>query len=73
MINPGAFTHSSYALADALAAFDGVKVELHLSNPSAREEWRRKSVVAPVRDRHRRRASAAPGTASRSKPRSSKL
>ena len=47
VINPGAFTHSSYALADALAAFDGVKVELHLSNPSAREEWRRTSVVAP--------------------------
>ncbi len=47
VFNPGAFTHSSYAIADALAAFDGVKVELHLSNPSAREEWRRKSVVAP--------------------------
>ena len=47
VINPGAYTHSSYAIADALAAFDGVKVELHLSNPSAREEWRRKSVVAP--------------------------
>ena len=47
VINPGAFTHSSYALADALAAYDGVKVELHLSNPSAREEWRRTSVVAP--------------------------
>jgi 3-dehydroquinate dehydratase-2 len=47
VMNPGAFTHSSYALADALAAYDGVKVELHLSNPSAREEWRRKSVVAP--------------------------
>lgn len=47
VMNPGALTHSSYALADALAAFDGVKVELHLSNPSAREEWRRKSVVAP--------------------------
>ncbi len=48
VINPGAFTHSSYAIADALAAYDGVKVELHLSNPSAREEWRRLSVVAPV-------------------------
>jgi 3-dehydroquinate dehydratase-2 len=47
VINPGAFTHYSYAIADALAAFDGVKVELHLSNPSAREEWRRRSVVAP--------------------------
>ena len=47
VFNPGAFTHSSYALADALAAYEGVKVELHLSNPSAREEWRRTSVVAP--------------------------
>ena len=47
VINPGALTHSSYALADALAAYDGVKVELHLSNPSSREEWRRRSVVAP--------------------------
>lgn len=47
VVNPGALTHYSYALADALAAFDGVKVELHLSNPAAREEWRRRSVVAP--------------------------
>ncbi len=47
VINPGAYTHSSYALADALAAFDGVAVELHLSNPASREEWRRISVVAP--------------------------
>ena len=48
MINPGAFTHTSYAIADALAAYDGVKVELHLSNVAAREEWRRTSVVGPV-------------------------
>lgn len=47
VINAGAFTHYSYAIADALAAFDGVKIELHLSNPSAREEWRRRSVIAP--------------------------
>ena len=46
--NPGAFTHSSWALHDALAAFDGIVVELHLSNPDAREPWRRTSVVAPV-------------------------
>jgi 3-dehydroquinate dehydratase II len=48
VINPGAFTHSSWAIADALAAFDGVKVELHLSNPNARETWRHTSVVSPV-------------------------
>lgn len=50
VINPGAFTHSSWAIHDALAAFDGVVVELHLSNPNAREPWRHTSVVAPVAD-----------------------
>ena len=48
VINPGAFGHYSYAIADALQTFDGVKVELHVSNPNAREEWRHLSVVAPV-------------------------
>jgi len=48
IINPGAFTHYSWAIHDALAAFDGPIVELHLSNPDAREPWRRTSVVAPV-------------------------
>jgi 3-dehydroquinate dehydratase II len=48
VFNPGAFTHYAYAIADALAAFDGIVVELHLSNPHAREEWRHTSVVAPV-------------------------
>lgn len=48
VINPGAFTHYSWAIHDALAAFEGVIVELHLSNPNAREPWRHVSVVAPV-------------------------
>ena len=48
VINPGAFTHYAWSLHDALAAFDGPIVELHLSNPDAREPWRRTSVIAPV-------------------------
>jgi 3-dehydroquinate dehydratase-2 len=48
IINPGAFTHYSWAIHDALAAFDGVKIEVHLSNPNAREAWRHTSVVSPV-------------------------
>ena len=48
IINPGAFTHYSWAIHDVLAAFDGVKVEVHLSNPNAREAWRHTSVVSPV-------------------------
>lgn len=48
IINPGAFTHYSWAIHDALAAFEGPVVELHLSNPNAREPWRHTSVVSPV-------------------------
>ena len=47
VINPGAFGHYSYAIADALTTFDGPKVELHVSNPMARESWRHRSVIAP--------------------------
>lgn len=48
VINPGAFTHYAWSLSDALTAFEGPVVEVHLSNPAAREPWRQVSVVAPV-------------------------
>lgn len=50
VINAGAFTHYAWSLHDALATFDGVVVELHLSNTEAREPWRRTSVISPVAD-----------------------
>jgi 3-dehydroquinate dehydratase-2 len=48
VINPGALTHYAWSLHDALDAFAGPVVELHLSDPSTREPWRHLSVVAPV-------------------------
>ena len=48
IVNAAALTHYSWSLHDALAAFEGLVVELHLSNTAARESWRHTSVVSPV-------------------------
>lgn len=48
VINPGAFTHYAWAIHDALAAFPGPVIELHISNPVRREGWRHTSVITPV-------------------------
>ena len=48
LFNPGAYTHTSYALYDAIRGSGLPTIEVHLSNPDAREEFRRVSTVAPA-------------------------
>ena len=48
ILNAGALTHTSVALHDAIKGIDVPVIEVHISNPAAREEFRHKSLVAPV-------------------------
>jgi 3-dehydroquinate dehydratase-2 len=50
VINAAAYTHTSIAIHDALRAFKGFKIELHISNPHLREPFRHVSFVSPVVD-----------------------
>jgi 3-dehydroquinate dehydratase-2 len=48
IVNAAALTHYGWSLHDALGTYDGVIIELHLTNPAARESWRHLSVIASV-------------------------
>lgn len=48
VVNAGAFTHYAWSIHDALKTFAGPVVELHISQPNAREPWRHTSVIAPA-------------------------
>ena len=48
VVNPGAWTHYSYAIRDALELFDVPVIEVHLSNVDQREEWRKVSVISDL-------------------------
>lgn len=50
IVNPGAWSHYSYAIHDALESVSVPKVEVHISNIHSREEWRHHSVVSPAVD-----------------------
>ncbi|MBN2311552.1 MAG: type II 3-dehydroquinate dehydratase [Candidatus Hydrogenedentes bacterium] len=74
IINPAAYTHTSVAIRDAIAAVDVPAIEVHLSNVHAREDFRRRSYIAPVAvgqiagfgaDSYRLALQAAQGLASR--------
>ncbi len=51
ILNAGAYTHTSIAILDALRSFDGVIIEMHISNPKTREAFRHMSYVEPAADK----------------------